>query len=60
MNTVFERIKELVSDSEPDLEKFINGTRAAGKRVRKNMMEIKKLSHELRQLIQEEVNERKG
>lgn len=56
MEETFEEIKELYEAMEVDAEKwFKNQNKAAGKRLRKNSMEVKKLLHLLRQEISEEI-----
>ncbi|PSQ69833.1 MAG: histone H1 [Bacteroidetes bacterium QH_1_64_81] len=45
---------DLLEDAEEDLMKFYEkGNKAAGTRARKSLMELKKLSHEIRQEIQD-------
>ena len=57
MSTFEERYSELtdiVDGVEEDLLKFYEkGNKAAGTRARKSLMELKKLSHEIRQEIQD-------
>ena len=57
MSTFEERyaqLTDLVEGAEEDLMKFYDkGNKAAGTRARKNMMELKKLAHEIRKEIQE-------
>lgn len=53
MRKTFETIKQLMKDSEVDLEKFENGNKSASVRVRKNMLEIGKLTKQMRSEIQE-------
>ncbi len=48
----YEKLKELVDSMESDVKKFDEkGNAAAGTRVRKTLMEIKNLSHEMRKEI---------
>lgn len=52
-----EQIKSLMSELEPDMEKFYDkGNKAAGTRARKQLQELKKLSQEIRLEIQEMKN----
>ena len=60
MKNVFESIKTKVEAAEVDLEKFLNGTMAAGARVRKSMQELKKLAQELRIKVQDVKNSAKS
>jgi hypothetical protein len=54
----YNELTDLVQGAEEDLMKFYEkGNKAAGTRARKNMMELKKLAHEIRQEIQEIKNE---
>ena len=57
MSTFEERygqLTDLIEGAEEDLMKFYEkGNKAAGTRARKALMELKKLSHEMRQEIQE-------
>jgi len=57
MSTFDERygqLTEVLNDAEEDLMKFYEkGNKAAGTRARKSLMELKKLSHEIRQEIQD-------
>lgn len=56
MNRI-EQVRSLISELEPDLEKFYDkGNKAAGTRARKTLQEIKKVSQEIRLEIQEMKN----
>ena len=46
-------------EAEKDAEKFDNGVNAPGARVRRYLLDVKNLCHELRREISAEVNERK-
>ncbi len=49
-----EQVKSLMSELEPEMEKFYEkGNKAAGTRARKQLQELKKLSQEIRLEIQE-------
>jgi hypothetical protein len=52
----FEKLKALVESMEVDHAKFEKGNDSAGARLRKGLMEIKNLAHELRGEIQEKRN----
>ena len=50
----YSQLTDLLEDAEEDLMKFYEkGNKAAGTRARKSLMEFKKLSHEIRQEIQD-------
>jgi len=44
----FEKLKALLENVTPDVEKVSNGNKAAAIRVRKTLQEVKKLAQELR------------
>lgn len=55
-----EQVRSLISELEPDLEKFYEkGNKAAGTRARKTLQDIKKVSQEIRLEIQDMKNEGK-
>jgi hypothetical protein len=60
MATSWEGLKGIVSAGEDDYNKFAQGNNAAGTRVRKSLMEIKKYADLMRKEIQEEKDKRKG
>jgi hypothetical protein len=50
----YSQLTEALDEAEEDLMKFYEkGNKAAGTRARKSLMELKKLSHEIRQEIQD-------
>jgi len=50
----YSQLTETLEGAEEDLMKFYEkGNKAAGTRARKSLMKLKKLSHEIRQEIQE-------
>jgi hypothetical protein len=50
----YSQLTETLDEAEEDLMKFYEkGNKAAGTRARKSLMELKKLSHEIRQEIQD-------
>ncbi|CAN5193335.1 histone H1 [soil metagenome] len=56
MNRI-EQVRSLISELEPDMEKFYDkGNKAAGTRARKTLQEIKKVSQEIRLEIQDMKN----
>ncbi len=59
MNRI-EQVRSLISELEPDMEKFYEkGNKAAGTRARKTLQEIKKVAQEIRLEIQDWKNEGK-
>ncbi|MCS7073789.1 MAG: histone H1 [Bacteroidia bacterium] len=56
----FQRIKDLVVSTQTDFDKFYkDGNKAAGRRIRKAMQELKNIATEIRKEVQERVNESK-
>ncbi|WP_103019063.1 histone H1 [Salinibacter altiplanensis] len=54
----YSQLSETLEGAEEDLMKFYEkGNKAAGTRARKSLMKLKKLSHEVRQEIQEIKND---
>ncbi len=52
-----EQVRSLISELEPDMEKFYDkGNKAAGTRARKTLQEIKNVSQEIRLEIQDKKN----
>ena len=47
----FDRLKQVVAEAEADVAKWESGNKAAGTRVRKAMMEIKKIAQAIRVTI---------
>jgi len=48
MEQTYQQLKQLVDETEAEIEKAAAGNKAAGTRVRKAMQEVKKLAQELR------------
>ena len=60
MATSWETLKNMVMNGEEDYRKFAEGNNAAGTRVRKTLMEVKKYCDQMRKDVQDEKNARKG
>lgn len=58
MATSWESLKGMVEAGSSDYYKFMQGNNAAGTRVRKSLMEIKKYCDQMRKDIQDERNSR--
>ncbi len=48
----FEKIQEVLNSVQNDVDKFRNGNKSAGTRVRKAMQEIKTLAQQVRTQVQ--------
>tara|TARA_R100000900_G_scaffold116637_1_gene91543 strand:- start:340 stop:534 length:195 start_codon:yes stop_codon:yes gene_type:complete len=53
---IFDRLQDLVNDTQTDLTKFTEGNSSAGTRVRKSMQAVKSLAQELRVEVQNQKN----
>lgn len=53
LETLRQKLSQIITDSQPDLEKALNGTKAAGTRVRKTMQEVKTIAQQIRQKVLE-------
>lgn len=51
----YTKLRDLVLKMEPDIKKMEEGVKAGGKRARKTLQEVKKLSQALRLDIQTEI-----
>jgi len=60
MATSWEGLKGIVAAGEDDYNKFMRGNNAAGTRVRKSLMEIKRYADQMRRDVQDEKLKRKG
>jgi Histone H1-like protein Hc1 len=61
MSDKYTQLVEFVKNMEVDVEKFyVKGQAAAGTRVRKALSELKKMSQDMRNEVQELKAERKG
>lgn len=47
----YERLKKLIAEVEPDMQKAAGGNKAAGTRVRQSMQDIKKAAQDVREAI---------
>jgi len=51
--TTFEKLKQILLDTQGDVDKFVKGNKAAGTRVRAAMQKIKSLAQEVREEVLE-------
>ena len=52
------KMKQIIIDAEEDFIKFSNGNQSAGTRIRKAMLCLKKIAHEVRQDVSDIKNSR--
>ena len=53
---IYNRLQDLVNDTQADVNKFVEGNNSAGTRVRKAMQAVKGLAQELRVEVQHQKN----
>ena len=53
---IYNRLQDLVNDTQTDVNKFVEGNNSAGTRVRKAMQAVKGLAQELRIEVQHQKN----
>ncbi len=53
---VFEKLYEVLDNVSSDVEKFNNGNKSAGTRIRKAMQEVKNIAQEVRVEVQTKKN----
>jgi hypothetical protein len=53
---IYDKLQDLVNDTQSDMTKFVEGNSSAGTRVRKAMQTIKSLAQELRVEVQNQKN----
>tara|TARA_R100000152_G_C6765347_1_gene190145 strand:- start:1296 stop:1493 length:198 start_codon:yes stop_codon:yes gene_type:complete len=54
VEVLYDKMQDLINDSQGDVTKFVNGNKSAGTRVRKVMQTIKALAQEVRVEIQDQ------
>jgi|TARA_R110001599_G_scaffold6911_1_gene34270 hypothetical protein len=53
---IYDKLQDLVNDTQTDMTKFVQGNDSAGTRVRKAMQAVKGLAQELRVAVQHAKN----
>ena len=53
---IYDKLQDIVNDTQSDMTKFVEGNSSAGTRVRKAMQTIKSLAQELRVEVQNQKN----
>ena len=54
VEVLYDKMQDLINDSQGDVTKFVNGNKSAGSRVRKTMQTIKSLAQEVRMEVQDQ------
>tara|TARA_Y100001970_G_C14013782_1_gene739883 strand:+ start:247 stop:441 length:195 start_codon:yes stop_codon:yes gene_type:complete len=56
LDSLFDRLQDVVNDCQTDVIKFVDGNNSAGTRVRKAMQAVKSLAQEVRVEVQDQKN----
>ena len=56
LDSLYDKLQDVVNDSQNDVTKFVDGNNSAGTRVRKAMQLIKELAQEIRIEVQSQKN----
>ena len=56
LDTLYDKLQNVINDSQSDVSKFVKGNNSAGTRVRKAMQTVKSLAQEVRVEIQDQKN----
>ena len=56
LDTLYDKLQNIINDSQGDVTKFVEGNNSAGTRVRKAMQTVKSLAQEVRTEVQHQKN----
>ena len=56
LDTLYDKLQNIINDSQGDVTKFVEGNNSAGTRVRKAMQTVKSLAQEVRVEVQDQKN----
>ena len=56
LDTLYDKLQNIINDSQYDVSKFVAGNNSAGTRVRKAMQTVKSLAQEVRIEVQNQKN----
>ena len=56
LDTLYDKLQNVINDSQSDVSKFVKGNNSAGTRVRKAMQTVKSLAQEVRLEVQDQKN----
>jgi hypothetical protein len=56
LDNLYDKLQNIINDSQSDVTKFIDGNNSAGTRVRKAMQTVKSLAQEVRVEVQDQKN----
>ena len=56
LDDLYDKLQDVINDTQSDVTKFVEGNNSAGTRVRKAMQTIKSLAQEVRVEVQDQKN----
>ena len=56
LDYLYDKIQDVINDTQSDVTKFVEGNNSAGTRVRKAMQAVKSLAQEVRVEVQDQKN----
>ena len=56
LDSLYDKLQNIINDSQSDVTKFVDGNNSAGTRVRKAMQSVKALAQEVRTEVQSQKN----
>ena len=56
LDSLYDKLQDIINDSQSDVTKFVDGNNSAGTRVRKAMQVVKQLAQNIRVEVQDQKN----
>ena len=56
LDSLYDKLQNVINDTQNDVSKFVEGNNSAGTRVRKAMQAVKSLAQDIRVEVQEQKN----
>ena len=56
LDSLYDKLQDVINDTQNDVTKFVEGNNSAGTRVRKAMQSVKSLAQEVRVEVQDQKN----
>ena len=56
LDSLYDKLQDVINDTQNDVTKFVEGNNSAGTRVRKAMQTVKSLAQEVRVEVQDQKN----
>ena len=57
LDSLYDKLQNVINDTQNDVSKFVEGNNSAGTRVRKAMQAVKSLAQEVRVEVQDQKND---